>query len=132
MAANFNAELSAFQSWAKSVSPEFGDQVDRVVADTYISQLGAMTEEPITKRSPAEVTADKLGDLITAVGSTYLKSVEAYYSAKGKVADLKLAAQGSPVTQAVTTAQGAIAAPPTNLLLLGGAGLLAVLLLARR
>lgn len=132
MAANFNASLSAFQSWAHSVSPEFGSQIDRIVADTYISQLGSMTEEPITKRTPAEITADKIGDFVTSVGNAYLKSVEAYYNAKGKVADLKLAAQGSAVTQAVNTAQGAIAAPPTNLLLVGGLGLVALLVLMRR
>lgn len=132
MAGNFNAELSAFQAWAKSVNPEFGAQIDRIVADTYISQLGEMTVEPLTQRTPAQTTADKIGDFITSMGNTYLKTVEAYYSAKGKVADLKLAAQGSPVTQAVNTAQGAIAAPPSNMLLLGGAGLLALLLLTRR
>lgn len=132
MNASFNSQLTAFQNWAKSVSPDFGAQVDRVVSDGYISQLGALTAEPITNRSPAEVTADKLGSLIDSVGNTYLKSVEAYYMAKGKVADLKLASKGNYATQAITTAQGAIATPPTNLLLIGGLGLAAVLLLARR
>lgn len=132
MAASFNVALADFQTWAKSVSPQFAANIDEIVSRSYISQLGEMTVEPITNRSPAQITADKIGDFVKAAGDTYLKTVEAYYKAQGKVADLKLAAQGSPSTQVVNTAQGAIAAPPTNLLMLGGLGLLAVLLISRR
>lgn len=124
--ASFEQGLNEFQMWANSVDPNFGAQVSDIIARSYVSQLGE--NAAIT---PAVTTANKLSDFISSVGDTYLKSVTAYYTAKGKVADLKLLAKGSTATQLVNTAQGAISLPPSNLLLFGGLGALALILLMR-
>lgn len=124
MTPGFNSQLTDFQRFAQGVDPEFGRQVSDVIATSYISQLSAADNAAVT-------TVQKLGSLVDTLGATYLKSVESYYLAKGKIADLKLAAKGSAATQVVNTAQGAIALPPTNLLLFGGLGLAALFLLRR-
>lgn len=122
---DFETALLDFQSWASSVNPDFGHQVGDVIQRTYVSQLGDVSQ------TPAQNTADKLGSLINSIGDTYLKGVTAYYTAQQKIADLKALSKGSPLTQVAQTAQGAISMPPSNLLLVGGLGVLGLVLLLR-
>ena len=127
----FDAKLSEFQKWATGVSPQFGDQVASIISNSYLSQMG---ETPVTPPvgSPATNTVEKIGALFDSLGSTYLKSVEAYYTTKGKIADLKLAAKGSAVTQVANAAGTVTGAVSPNILLIGGAALVGLLLLSRR
>lgn len=122
----FEYALNDFQNWATAQNPEFGQQVAAVIGNTYVSQLGDVTQ------NAAVNTADKLSSLVASLGNTYLNAVGTYYTAKQKVADLKLLSKGSAVTQIANAAGGAISIPPTNLLLIGGLGLVAVLMLSRR
>lgn len=124
--ADFNTKLSDFQTWVAAELPGLSPAVNQVVSNTYISQLGDAAN------NPALNTADKLGDLFNAIGNTYVNSVSAYYLAKQKIADLKLAAKGSTATQLINTAQGAIGIPPANMLLWGGLALVGAVLLSRR
>lgn len=123
----FDKALRDFAAWADAQSPEFGARVREVIATEYGRQFGSAA--PI---NPAVSTVNKLGDIIGTLSGTYLKSAEAYYTAKGKIADLKLLARGSPATQAVNTVNDAISIPPQNLLLIGGAAVLALILFSRR
>lgn len=73
-----------------------------------------------------------LSDLTSAIdqiGKGYVGAVQSYYGAKGAVADAKLNQYGSPYTQFVQGGRGAFSIPPTNLLLFGGLGIAALLLL---
>lgn len=125
MATEFERALADFQTWANSVNPDFGNMVGGVIQRTYVSQLGDTTQ------TPEQNTVDKLGSLINSIGDTYLKGVTAYYTAQQKIADLKALSKGSPLTQVAQTAQGAIAIPPSNMLLIGGLGVLGLVLLLR-
>lgn len=129
---DFDSQLASFQKWIGTESPELSNMVSGIIAANYVSQLGDAATPTILTGTPAQNTVSKIGALIDSVGGTYLRSVEAYYTAKGRVADLKLAAKGSAVTQAVNTAQGAIGIPPSNMLLYGGLALGALLLFSRR
>lgn len=132
MNVDFDSKLDAFAKWARQQSPKLGDAIDGIIATSYISQLSEATPPVVATSAPAQTTADKISSFIDSVGKTYLSSVSAYYTAKGKVADLQLASKGSLATQVVNTASGAVAIPPTNTLLLIGGGLLAVVLLMRK
>lgn len=125
MATEFEAKLADFQAWvAQNAKPEFASAVDAIISANYTSQLGEAT--------PATGTIDKLNSLVTSIGSTYLNSLSAYYLAKQKVADLKLASQGSWTTQVANAANNAASIPPSNLWLIGGLGVLAAVLLLRK
>jgi hypothetical protein len=131
VAADFERELSAFQAWANTQAPEFAAGVNAIISNAYLANLGAGEIENKIKApvpvNPQVNVADKITSFIDTVGGAYLKSVDAYYTAKGKAADLQLKAQGSAVTQTYNTAT---AIP--NWVYLAGAGVLAVVLLRRR
>lgn len=120
----FAAKLIEFQRWADTLSPEFSRAVRQTVHGAYPAAFG---ETPA-----ANNVVNNLTNLIETASNAYLQSVGAYYTAKGKVADLKLAARGSYATQAINAAQGAASLPPSNLWLIGGLGALALIVLMRK
>jgi len=133
MDANFSRSLSAFQAWANTQSPEFAAGINAIITGRVLDGLGEAVLDNKVKSAkdinPQVGVANQITSFIDTLGTTYLKTVDAYYTAKGKAADLQLKAQGSVITQA-TTAAGTI--PPTNWLLIGGAALAAVVLLRRK
>lgn len=134
MATAFEVALENFARWAESTNPDFGRQVRAVIGAQYVSQLAGLGVA-IDQGSASEIgasvpqrTANALGDLVETVKGAFINSASAYYDAKRRIEDLKLQAQGSPLTQFVNAATPA----PASWILWGGLGLAAILLLRPR
>jgi hypothetical protein len=134
----FETQLQNFQSWSRNnIGPEFANQVDRVVSANYISQMGeTIVGQPPT--TPATNTVAKLADLVKSIGSTYVTTAQTYLDAKLKIEQMKTAADAERFKQSALAAgsQGVYATGDTMsqympLIMLGGAGLLAIMLLRR-
>lgn len=121
MATPFEIALNNFQQYADNIDPKFGAGVRDIIATQYVSQLGAADDNPALR------TVDKLTEFLNSVTGAYLKSAEAYYTTKGKIADLKVQARGNLITQGVNTLTPA----PTSWILWAGLGLGALLLLRK-
>lgn len=130
MATAFEVGLQNFQKYADTISPEFSRAVQDVIATNYVSTLqgGFGLVDTGSTSSAAERTVSKLTDVLNAFSGTYLKTMEAYYTTKGKIADLKLQAKGNLVTQTYN----AMTPAPQSLLLWAGLGVGALLLLTRK
>lgn len=114
---DFPQALAQFIAYAYSVDREFGDAV-REAARPYPG---------FGETATATGVVDKIAVTVDKLAQAYLKTATAYYETKGKIADLRLRAQGTPYTQAVNTAQGF----GMNWLIVGAAGIAALLLLRK-
>lgn len=121
----FEVKLDDVVAQMMALDPTLGEQARRIVAANYISQLNGSPTEA------AQTTAEKLTSLFNSVSSTLLASTTAYYTTKGKLADLKLASKGSAVTQAANSAYTVGGSVSPNILLWGGLALAALFLLRR-
>lgn len=128
MATAFEVSLQNFQRYADSIDPKFGALVADVIGTNYISALNGGLGAADDVQNAAVRTTDKLAEMINAVSGTYLKTLEAYYTTKGKIQDLKVQAKGSAVTQAVN----AFTPAPSSSILWIGLGIGALLLLTRK
>lgn len=141
MATPFEIALQNFARYADSVHPNFGAGVRDIIVAEWASKTGrgfgdassdtieniVLSQHPTLSSSPTpEVsTVQRLSSFVDSVASTYLKAANTYYTTQGKIADLKVQAQGNPLTQA----QNALSPTPVSWILWAGVGLGAILLL---
>lgn len=138
MATPFEVALQNFQKFADGVHPDFSRMVRQIIQAEYIDRvrtgLGAGDDQGgdlltdsggSVPNTPANSVVDSLGKFIDSVSKTYLSSVTAYYTAKGKLADLKVQAKGNPLTQAANL----VKPTPASWILWAAVGLGAILLL---
>lgn len=119
----FQQKLREFVQWAYEHEALLGRDLEAAI-NSYPRALGD-TNNP--------TLMDSLSSVINNAAKTYMDSLTTYYTAMGKVADLKLLAQGSGVTQTANAAMkaGAYAASVNPLWYIGG-GLLVVYLVTKR
>lgn len=96
----------------------------------YTTSLDSVVDNAL--QPSATGTIEKLANIVATAGETAMKSAEAYYQAKGKLADLKLISKGSSYTQGVEAVRKIGGENTSNTLFIVGAGLLAFMLLSRR
>ena len=141
----FEAKLAEFAHWANAQSdPDIGAGVSAIIRENYVKPVlgiagmsdGAVTVNDVTSGSDivnaAQSTVGKLSTWLESVGNTIVDSATAYYTAQGKLADLKLLAKGSPATQVVNAGSGVIAGIPSNWLFWGAIAIGGLLFLTRR
>ena len=103
----FADDLKDFQAFAYSLMPEIGDNVTMIVHDNLASQFGdAAKPTPITPNAAIQ-TVDKIAAFFDSLSATIVKGSDSYYTAKGKIADLKAKARGSAGTQISNTLETA-------------------------
>lgn len=125
----FTQALTAFRNYAyASGGPEYGKSIDAIISSEYPQGLGDLAP---TDTTSSVSTISKITDFVDTVAGGYLNTLGKYYETKGKLADLKLKAQGNLVTQGVNTATSAISSGYMPWIL-GGVGILAVVMLSRK
>lgn len=149
MTTAFAQELNKFVRWAYAQSPSFGDAIKRVAIARSPNQFfgDALTDDvPINLElptidssvmsipdtvantlDPVSVVND-LSNFVGTAGQSYLTGLNAYYTAKQQIANIKNAATINSVV--VPFNQGTTAILPY--LLIGGLGIGAILLLSKK